>query len=122
MEVTVEIKNIDKVRKALDSYPTIATKHIDGAIKRSIFKTQELSKNNSPVRTGYLRRSHVATFQPLKGILEPIANYAMFVHEGTRFMRANPFLRNALNDANTDIQGYFEKGLNDTMEEIARMV
>lgn len=56
---------------------------------------------NAPVKTGFLARSIeedpivlVGAFRVESGVTAK-AKYAKFVHDGTRRMRARPFLRNA---------------------------
>lgn len=62
------------------------------------------AKERCPVDTGRLRSS-IGVTQPLslggrRLVVRVGTNvrYAVFVHEGTRYMRARPFLREALNE------------------------
>lgn len=119
MQINVEIKNLDKVKAALNQYPTIAAKHFDRAIKSSIFKIEREAKGQTPVDTGRLRNSYTSIFSPLKGILEPTADYAFWVHEGTRRMTGRPFLQGGIEAADSTINQAFDKALTDTLNEVA---
>ena len=44
------------------------------------------------IKTGLLRSTIHSTITALRGIIEPNTNYEYFVHEGTRFMRARPYM------------------------------
>lgn len=55
------------------------------------------AKRRSPVRTGTLRRSiRGRTLSPLRGVVGSNVHYARFVHDGTRHMRARPFITDAI--------------------------
>lgn len=77
----------------------------DGLIASRIYarglRVRNRAKRLCPVDTGRLRSSIVVT-PPYKRATEIIVSigtnveYAIFVHNGTRFMRARPFLTDAL--------------------------
>ncbi len=46
-------------------------------------------------------------------------HYAIFVHEGTRFMRARPFLANAVKSAQPEIDRLFKEAAQNTLDRIA---
>jgi len=48
--------------------------------------------------------------------------YAVFVHEGTKFMRGRPFLANAVKSEEQFVDREFEKAVQDTLDEIGRAV
>lgn len=59
------------------------------------------AKRNAPVDTGRLRSSIQATHPEVRGNTLRVrvgtnVNYAIFVEEGTRYMRGRHYLRNAL--------------------------
>jgi len=120
MNVDVRIENIDKIKSGLNSSPLVFAKHVNKAIKQSIMAVERNTKPKTPVDTGYLRLAQVPYFYPLVGIYEPVAEYAIFVHEGTKFMKARPFLQQGLDDSRQYIRLAFEKALNDSLQEIAR--
>lgn len=119
-QVTVKIQNLAEIRRAFGQAPVLMTRNLDKAIRASVLLIERQSKINTPVRTGNLRASHQTMFSPLKGVIQPMANYAVFVHEGTRYMRARPFLRSAVESEDNQVQGQFKKAVQDTLDEIAR--
>lgn len=119
-QVSVKIQNLAEIRRAFGKAPELMTKNLDKAIKASVLLIERQSKINTPVRTGNLRASHQTMFSPLKGVLEPMANYAIYVHEGTRYMKARPFLKKAVDSENNQVQDQFKTAVQDTLDEIAR--
>ena len=93
-------------------------KELDRAIAKSIFAIQGTSMMNTPVDTGRLRASHQTMFQPLRGVLDVTAGYAVFVHEGTRYMKARPFLLDAVNDREGDIDDNFAKAVDNVLKQL----
>ena len=72
------------------------------------------SKLRTPVRTGRLRASEkvkLSVAAPFPQTIEIGTNleYAEFVHEGTRFMEARPFFVWGFEDAESDIQGFYDE-------------
>jgi hypothetical protein len=120
MQFKVEIVNLKEVQAALNKYPMIATKHIDKAVKSSIFEIERETKPRTPVDTGYLRESQIKTFGILKGIYEPIADYAVYVHEGTRRMKGRPFLKQGVEASTSRITDNFKRAVQDSLDEVAR--
>jgi hypothetical protein len=83
-EIKVTIKNFDKFTKAFNRFPQVTAKHLDKAIKLSILEIQRSTTPLVPVSEGRLRSSIFTDFEILKGILGFNADYAVYVHEGTR--------------------------------------
>lgn len=62
-------------------------------------KVQRLAKTRCPVDTGRLRASINVDLKPdNKVVVGTKVQYALFVHEGTRYVRARPFLRSAMTE------------------------
>lgn len=123
MNVNVEIKNIAQIKSAFRQAPYLMTKNLSKAIGRSIYKVQSSSMKITPVKTGFLRGSHrTGMTSPLSGYVEPTASYAYFVHEGTRFMKARPFLKDALEFEDGFIQAEFEHAVQETLDGIGRRI
>jgi len=116
----VEIENLDQIRNAFSRAPELTIKALDRAIQKSAFTIEDTSKRNTPVRTGYLRASHTTTFAPLQGVISPTADYAIYVHEGTRFMAARPFLADAVQSDEDQVQQYFTEEIQNVLDEIAK--
>lgn len=119
--VKIVIKNLPQVRSAFKRSPIIMTKNLRKAIQAALITVQRQSIINAPRRTGFLKASHMTRMlSNLSGYVQPTADYAMFVHDGTRFMRARPFLRQAVAEKQNDVDRIFAKAVEDTLEEIAR--
>lgn len=79
-------------------------------MQRIVLVVERTAKQRTPVDTGTLRRSvtsRVLTAQ--KGVVGTNVSYARYVHEGTRYMRGRPFLRQGLEASRSTIQRYLEQ-------------
>lgn len=119
-EVKIKIANLQKVRYAFAQSPSLMTKNMRIAMGKSVKKLESTSKSFSPVDTGYLRSSHYSNFTPTRGVVGAAANYAPYVHWGTRYQRAQPFLQRAANTDQDFISDEFLTAADNTLHEIAR--
>lgn len=115
---TVEIKNLPQIKAAFAREPVQMTQNLNNAIRKSIFTIQRESMEHTPVDTGRLRASHTTLFENLKGQVEPTAFYAIFVHEGTKFMKGRPFLLNAVKTKQEEVQKFFDDAVRDVMDRL----
>lgn len=126
MNVQVRIKNLPQIQSAFGIAPALMNRELGMAVKKSAFLVEGQSKIRTPVRTGFLRNSHQTRFMNgglnYKAIVEPTAYYAGFVHEGTRFQRAQPFLREGLEASETQIQFLFRTAVQNVFNQIGGMV
>lgn len=118
VNVNVQIKNIDEIKAAFKLAPALMAKELDKAIAKSIFAIQGSSMMNTPVDTGRLRASHQTMFQPLRGLLDVTAYYGVFVHEGTRYMKPRPFLLDAVNSNESNVDDNFSKAVENVLKEL----
>jgi HK97 gp10 family phage protein len=65
-------------------------------LQRIALKVEGTAKSNAPVKTGNLRRTVNSQATAHQAIIGASANYAVFVHEGTKFMAARPFIKTAI--------------------------
>jgi len=68
-------------------------------INKMAFNVERYGKQLSPVDTGRLRGSiHIspASIGGLEAIIATGTEYAIYVHEGTKFMRARPFMERSI--------------------------
>lgn len=120
-QVKIKIKNLAQIRSAFKASPRIMTKNLRKAIEKALITVQRQSVINAPRRTGFLKASHQhKMLSNLSGYVQPTADYAIFVHEGTRFMRSRPFLRQAVAEKEQEIDRLFLSAVQDTLDEIAR--
>jgi len=101
--------NIPIVSAKLMSNPI----RIKGALKRAIRKSallvERYSKMRSPVDTGRLRSSIRTTINELTATVNPTVDYAIYVHDGTRYMTGRPFMRLGAEDAEDKIRAVFNR-------------
>ena len=120
-DVSIKIKNLPQIRAAFAKSPVIMTKNLRKAIETALLTVQRQSIINAPRRTGFLKASHqYRMLSNLSGYVQPTAYYASFVHDGTRFMRGRPFLRQADAEKESEIDRLFQTAVQDTLDEIAR--
>lgn len=118
MQVSIQIKNINQIRYAFLRAPQKMSIELDKAIRKSTFQIARQSRVNTPVDTGRLRSSHTETFGRMRGIIEPKAEYAEFVHDGTRFMRGRPFLADAVESEESQVQEFFKQAVENVFKRI----
>lgn len=116
----IKIKNLAQIRAAFWKSPRLITKNLNQAIKRVAIQINRDSRRFTPVDTGRLRASHYERFANLKAIIGTNTEYDFFVHEGTGFMKARPYLKNAIEVNEGFIDAEFEYAVEKTLDEIAR--
>lgn len=96
----IDVENLGKFRKLANNLRKVNAKdRLNGAIKEVAFLSEGGIKRAltvGPTRailTGALRSSvHVTKLVPGEARVGPGVKYSIYVHEGTRFMRARPFV------------------------------
>ena len=91
-KVTVTIKGLDSVLGNLKDAPKTIQREGDRAIYKSVELIEAATVPRVPVVTSYLRNNRTTLFRPLFGALKFHADYAGYVHGGTRYQRSQPFL------------------------------
>lgn len=93
-----------------------APQKVARAIQNSIYKITLLvergGKQNAPVDTGRLRSSISSTIRPMSAEVTTNTNYARYVHDGTRYMSARPFLGDAIKDVEEQVDDIMVDELN----------
>lgn len=121
-QVNITITNIAQIKHAFGVAPMEMTKQLDIAIKKTLFRIQASGSPKTPVLTGRLRASWYSKFGNLRGETGTNTNYDVFVHEGTRFMTGRPYLKDAVEDTNTETEQDFKAAVQNTLDKIAGMV
>jgi len=98
--IAIKITNLPQIKAAFARAPGLMADELNTAIKKSILSIQADSMRNTPVLTGRLRASHTSMFQNLKGSVYTNTNYAIYVHDGTKYMKARPFMQKAVDSNN----------------------
>lgn len=120
--VNITITNIAQIKRAFDVAPNEMTRQLNNAIKKTILTIQSKSMVNTPVATGRLRASTASIFADLKGEVGTHTNYDVFVHEGTRFMKGRPYLKDAVESSNFETERFFKEAVQNTLDKIAGLV
>ena len=91
MWFTVKIDWLQEFIDKIDDKPEIRTA-LNTWIKKVVFFLEWEAKVFTPVDTWFLRNSFRQKYWNLKWKLYNIRKYSIFVHEGTRFIKSNPFM------------------------------
>ena len=105
--------------KALDYLGRMPSKlkdALDSGIRKSAAYIEAESKRVTPVDTNKLPSSIHSIFGRLRGEVGTNTNYAVFVHEGTRFMRSRPFMSWGIRNAEDDIRDTFKDEINRALQ------
>lgn len=119
-EISVEIKNIHQIKAAFGQSPKLMTRGFNTAIRKSVLVIGRDSRKNTPVDTGRLRASTLEEFSNLKGVIGTHTEYDAFVHEGTRYMRARPYLKQAVESNQHNLEQFFTEELDKVLSDIGR--
>jgi HK97 gp10 family phage protein len=122
--INIKITNIAEIKRAFNKAPALTTRYLNSAIKLSIMKITGTSMAHTPVDTGNLRASHLRglKFSNLYGEVSPTANYGIYVHQGTKYMKGRPFLYNAVRTENNYVQEQFSKAMQQVLDKIGSEV
>lgn len=113
MSVNVNIKiDVQDTVGYFKKLPKRISIAISKGISRAAFTIEREAKIKSPFILGRLRGSIFTdlspSFMPTRATVGPNVFYAEFVHEGTRFIKANPFMTNAAESKQRQIQRDFD--------------
>lgn len=117
--IAITITNLPEIRAAFVQAPFQMKTQLNLAIRKTVLNIQRSSMINTPVRTGRLRASHSSEFSDLKGQVGTHVNYDIFVHNGTRYMPARPYLKDAVDITKEDTQKFFTDAVQVVLNSIA---
>jgi len=119
-KINIEIKNAKEIKMAFLKSPAVMTKNLNSAITRVAYKVGRDSRRFTPVDTGRLRSSTYEKIGNLRAVIGTKTSYDIYVHDGTRFMKARPFLANSVevNQGFTDTE--FSHAVEKTLDSIVR--
>ncbi len=121
-DIAIKITNLPQIRRAFSIAPNLMRKNLNEAIKKSIYTIQGQSMRNTPVLTGRLRASTRSRFADLRGEVGTNTNYDIFVHEGTRYMKGRPYLRDAVQSSDYLVQKFFFEAVDKTLGAIGKAI
>lgn len=117
-EIAIRITNLDDIRRAFGMSPRLMTRELNKAIETTVYEIGRDSRRGTPVDTGRLRSSTYERFSNLKGEVGTNTEYDIFVHEGTRFMKGRPYLRNSVEKNSVKVETNFTKAVQNVLDEI----
>lgn len=120
--IAIKITNLREIRQAFIIAPMQMTRQLNIAIQKSAFTIQRQSMINTPVLTGRLRSSTSSQFSNLRGVVGTHTTYDVYVHEGTRYMKGRPYLRDAVESNESIIQQFFHTAVNNVLRAIGDKV
>lgn len=119
--LSVQIQGLNELVVAFNKSPQITGKEINIAISKTILLLLGEARKNTPVDTGFLRETGMqTTFGELIGVLENVAPYAVYVHDGTKFMEARPFFEIAIQSSESQVNDFFNQALENITNQLAK--
>ncbi|HHY54108.1 MAG TPA: hypothetical protein GYA08_01600 [Chloroflexi bacterium] len=110
MEIRVRIEGIDEAIRQLDGLTSRAA--LRQGLAAAAFLVEGAAKVKAPVDTGFLRNSiQTVSVTDREAVVAAGAEYAIYQEMGTRFMRARPYMRPALEDNRERIAGLIRDAL-----------
>lgn len=116
--VSIEIKGLQKMADLLDKSPRVAEKEVRAALAKGVIVLQGAARQFTPVDTGRLRGGHKTRVGAFEAAVYNPVDYALYVHEGTRKMRARPFYKLAAEDSKDKINSIFDKHVANIIKQI----
>ena len=133
--IKIELLNKKRIIKAFQDAPNDLAKAIQTALEQTGGETVRKAKQivtsgsgmwKAPVDTGKMRQGiYISEKTPLRVVIQPnlsITPYAQFVHEGTRKMKARPFMTITKEQEGKNIASFFQRTLNNFVNELSRKI
>lgn len=121
----VKVAKLGLLAGAAKSAGTFNAKHIADAIRKSAFVVEAESKKaitigkTRAILTGRLRSSiSKMNIKATRAEVAPTVKYAIYVHEGTRFMRDRPFMAVGLSQSIPKIKKIFGNAIQLTLNSL----
>lgn len=124
--ISISIPNLPKFQRALSKFPELASKEIKNALTKSLYQIVRETKPLTPVDTGRLRGSigdsseGIFKVEKVSATVGTNVKYAIYVHEGTRYMQGRPFLAEGAKKSINAIKGFFKDAYNNVFNNIAK--
>jgi HK97 gp10 family phage protein len=120
--IDIKITNLAEIKAAFTKSPKLMTRELNKAIRKVVLTIGAQSMRNTPVDTGRLRASTYESFGNLKGEVGTNTKYDIYVHEGTRYMKARPYLYNAVKSSSEVTDKFFTEAVDSVLNEIGRSI
>lgn len=112
---------ISELDDALEAFARALEDDAEKLLQKIAHSALAHSMKHTPVLTGNLRRSETTRVERDRAYLGSSAEYAQFVHDGTRFVPARPFFEEGIQDAIPEMADLVRDWLEDIFSrEVAR--
>lgn len=112
---SIEIKWLQEFIDKIDNKQEVTTA-LNRGIKKVVFFLEWEAKVFTPVDTWFLRNSYKQRYWNLTWSLFNTRKYGIFVHEGTRFIKWNPFLTKTVEKNQREVNLIFNEELSDNLK------
>lgn len=121
MQMGVEIKGLDNLVKDFATAPPVVKRELNTAVRFAGVRVQREARIEAPVRTGNLRSQiRFSNTNDGRGIVGSYAQYSIYVHEGTKYQRSNPFMQRALEQSKGDLDIIFSTAVRNIGKHLAK--
>jgi HK97 gp10 family phage protein len=123
MQLNIKVQNLAQFRAKMQKYPILIGRGLQEAIAKATFTAERGIKKaivggaTRAFDTGNLFRSVRSSVSMLQGEVKAHADYSLYVHEGTKYMRARPFMTTGLDNSMKDIEDIVGKFIKTTLSK-----
>ncbi|MGC4020250.1 MAG: HK97 gp10 family phage protein [Muricomes sp.] len=105
----IKIEGLEKLQKALKKNVTLSD--VKRVVKQNGSELQSKAKRKAPVDTGDLKRSIGLEISSggMTAKVEPTVEYAAYLEYGTRFQKAQPYLKPSLEEQEKQFKSDMQK-------------
>lgn len=120
--MNVEVKGLDEIVRNFDFADETVKKHFTVAVRIAtmLLHGSLMRGGYVPVLTGTMKSSIRPTILPLTATIAPHVKYAIYVHEGTKFMTGRPFMEWAVEREGKAVLQTFEDAAEKVTKELTK--
>lgn len=118
LSIEFTVKGSEELQNFLDKAPNALTDAIQTALEDLRDEIEQTTTSLCPVDTGALQASIDINVVDYSVECEAGEDYASYVDGGTRFMDAQPFFENPINDAFADFQSKLENEIESSLQNL----
>ena len=122
--VKIELRNEAQVQRALKIAPAKAAEYLTKGLHGGIFRLHEESQKadnlqfKKPTHTTRASFGKGIELKNLYGSIRPTTYYSVFVHQGTRFIKSNPFMKRIADAGEKNVN----KEINNAMDAFIKSI
>lgn len=112
MSKSIKLEGMEKLIRRIDKLKD-KTK-VQQVVRNNSMEFERKAKEKAPVDTGFLKRGIQVKVGNLEGRITSTANYSGYLEYGTRYMRAQPFMRPTYNEIKNQFKEQLKKAVEDS--------